>query len=128
MASELGLHGPPEFSPEAEEALLSHHWPGNIRELKNVIDRAILMAGEGRLNAEALGLGVSVSATAKNVASATNLKDEREAAERRAVLEALEKTGGNQTKAAELLGVSRRTLVTRLQQYGMTKPRSKPGG
>jgi DNA-binding NtrC family response regulator len=69
-----------------------------------------------------------VSATAKNVASATNLKDEREAAERRAVLEALEKTGGNQTKAAELLGVSRRTLVTRLQQYGMTKPRSKPGG
>jgi DNA-binding NtrC family response regulator len=118
----------PELTADAIATLQAWPWPGNIRELKNVIDRAILMAGEGRLNAEALGLGVSVSATAKNVASATNLKDEREAAERRAVLEALEKTGGNQTKAAELLGVSRRTLVTRLQQYGMTKPRSKPGG
>lgn len=118
----------PELTADAIATLQAWPWPGNIRELKNVIDRAILMAGEGRLNAEALGLGVSVSASAKTVASAPNLKDEREAAERRAVLEALEKTGGNQTKAAELLGVSRRTLVTRLQQYGMTKPRSKPGG
>ena len=44
MAGELGLHGPPEFSPEAEEALLAHHWPGNIRELKNVVERAVYRA------------------------------------------------------------------------------------
>jgi|APLak6261679142_1056127.scaffolds.fasta_scaffold00011_101 DNA-binding NtrC family response regulator/pSer/pThr/pTyr-binding forkhead associated (FHA) protein len=118
----------PEFSADAIATLLAWPWPGNIRELKNVIDRAILMAGEDTLSAEALGLGVVTAASKKDVvvsAAGSNLRDEREAAEKRAVLDALEKTGGNQTKAAELLGVSRRTLVTRLQQYGLTKTRKK---
>ncbi len=115
----------PEFSPDALATLAAWPWPGNIRELKNVIDRAILMAGEGSLTAEALGLGVSVTARREVPGNASNLRDEREAAEKRAVLEALDKTDGNQTKAAELLGVSRRTLVSRLQQYGLTKPRKK---
>ncbi len=52
-------------------------------------------------------------------------RERAEAAEKRAVIEALEKCAGNQTKAADLLGVSRRTLVTRLQQYGMTRSRKK---
>jgi DNA-binding NtrC family response regulator len=56
---------------------------------------------------------------------AAGLREEREAAERRAVVDALEKTGGNQTRAAELLGVSRRTLVSRLQEYGLTRARKK---
>lgn len=117
----------PEFSPDAIATLMAWPWPGNIRELKNVIDRAILMAGEGSLTSEALGLGISVSPRreVESVGQASHLRDEREAAEKRAVLEALEKTDGNQTKAAELLGVSRRTLVSRLQQYGLTRPRKK---
>lgn len=91
-----------------------------------MIERALLLAGDETLSAEALGLGVAtprreVAATS----SSSNLRDEREAAERRAVMDALDKTGGNQTKAAALLGVSRRTLVTRLQLYGLTKPRKK---
>jgi transcriptional regulator with PAS, ATPase and Fis domain len=117
----------PDLAADALATLRAWPWPGNIRELKNVIDRSILMAGEGSLTAEALGLGV-VSTTRREVVStgpASNLRDEREAAEKRAVLEALEKTDGNQTKAAEMLGVSRRTLVSRLQQYGLTRPRKK---
>jgi DNA-binding NtrC family response regulator len=115
----------PELTPDALATLAAWPWPGNIRELKNVIDRAILMAGEGKLTAEALGLGEPVKGEAAAKAGAPNLREERDAAEKRAVLEALEKTDGNQTKAAELLGVSRRTLVTRLQQYGLTRPRKK---
>jgi transcriptional regulator with PAS, ATPase and Fis domain len=116
----------PEISADAIATLAAWPWPGNIRELKNVIDRSILMAGEGTLSAEALGLGVSVTARKEVVVAPTsNLRDEREAAEKRAVLDALDKTDGNQTKAAALLGVSRRTLVSRLQEYGLTKPRKK---
>jgi DNA-binding NtrC family response regulator len=123
---------PPDFSPDALAALKSYPWPGNIRELKNAIDRAILLATEGVVTSESLGLGPTASSprpaaagAATSTGSSTNWKGEREAAEKRAVLEALEKTKGNQSKAAELLGISRRTLVTRLTQYGMTKPRKK---
>ncbi|MGV3620645.1 MAG: sigma-54 interaction domain-containing protein, partial [Archangium sp.] len=116
----------PEFTRDAIDALHAWPWPGNIRELKNVIERALLLAGDETLSSEALGLGVTTGRREVVAStSSSNLRDEREAAERRAVMDALDKTGGNQTKAAELLGVSRRTLVTRLQHYGLTKPRKK---
>ncbi len=114
----------PEFSPEAIAALKAHPWPGNIRELRNVVDRAVLLAGEGAIGPAALSLG-GKAGDVPVAALPSNLREEREAAEKRAVLDALEKCGGNQTKAAQMLGVSRRTLVTRLQQYGMTRPRTK---
>ncbi len=119
----------PDFTPDAIAALESWPWPGNIRELRNVIDRAVLLSGEGAITPAALSIGKagtsSSGAPAAAAPAGTNLRDEREAAEKRAVLEALEKCDGNQTRAAELLGVSRRTLVTRLQQYGLTKVRGK---
>ncbi len=118
----------PEFLAEALSALKAWPWPGNIRELRNVIIRAELLCGEGPINAAALALGKSgavTSAAAPTASSGSNLRDEREATEKRVVLEALEKCEGNQTRAAELLGVSRRTLVTRLSQYGLTRARKK---
>ena len=116
----------PALSDDAIRTLQAWPWPGNIRELRNVIDRAILLAGEGTLQPDALvGLAPAAPRRETSGVQGSNLRDEREAAEKRAVLEALEKTDGNQTKAAELLGVSRRTLVTRLQNYGLTKSRKK---
>jgi DNA-binding NtrC family response regulator len=120
----------PELAPDALAAIRAYPWPGNIRELRNVIDRAVLLAGDGPISAQALGLSGKVEAEApKPGASAgegsASLREEREAAEKRKILAVLEQCGGNQTQAAKRLGISRRTLVSRLQQWGMTNPRKE---
>ncbi|MCC6334109.1 MAG: sigma 54-interacting transcriptional regulator [Myxococcales bacterium] len=121
----------PEFSPQAIAALKTWPWPGNIRELKNAVDRALLMAPDGTITPAALGLGPASSPGRPAVGGpeaapsggAPNLKSKRAEAEKKAVLEALELTEGNRTRAARVLGISRRTLVSRLQEYGINKPR-----
>jgi DNA-binding NtrC family response regulator len=117
----------PQFTPEAHAALKAHSWPGNIRELRNAVEKAVLMVGEGPITAVALGLEKHApSAPAQASAGGEGgLAEERSAAEKRKVLEVLEQTGGNQTEAAKILKISRRTLVSRLQEYGMTRPRKK---
>jgi len=115
----------PDLTAAALETLKQWPWPGNIRELRNVVERAVLLAGDGPITPSLFALGRG-GKTAPVAAAASGLRGEREAAEKRAVLEALETTGGNQTKAAQLLGISRRTLVNRLQDYGLTKSRKKP--
>ncbi|MFT3836219.1 MAG: sigma 54-interacting transcriptional regulator [Myxococcaceae bacterium] len=119
----------PQFSPEAIAALKAHSWPGNIRELRNAVEKAVLMVGDGPITAAALGLekhapSAPVSSGAGGSAEG-GLAEERSAAEKRKVLEVLEQTKGNQTEAAKILKISRRTLVSRLQEYGMTRPRKK---
>ncbi len=118
----------PVVTADAMTALRQWPWPGNIRELRNVVERAMLLAGDGPITREAIALGAGTAPVGgkANAPAVAPLREEREAAEKRAVLDALDAAQGNQTKAAELLGVSRRTLVSRLQEYGLTKPRKKP--
>jgi len=106
---------------EAEllERLLAHDWPGNVRELKAVIERAVVLAGEGPLTARHVMI---TSIQARNGQAAVVATDD-EVAERQRIIEALDACAGNQTRAAKLLGISRATLVTKLGFHRIQRPR-----
>jgi len=128
-AARLGAP-PPVISPAALDALLRHAWTGNIRELRNTMDRAIVLSQGGRIEPLHLGLLVSPSPTRSqplHEGGDAGLRRDVDAFERDRILDALKQAGGNQGRAAELLGVSRRTLVSRLSAYGLTKPRAGKG-
>jgi len=124
---------------DAAAALLEHPWPGNVRELRNVITRAAALCNETTLRREHLVFGpkplpqlVAVpraetpSAPALEAADAAPTMDVRcevRAFERERIIAALRRTGGNQTEAAKLLGVSRRTLTNKLNAHGLPRPR-----
>jgi DNA-binding NtrC family response regulator len=127
----------PALLPDARALLERHGWPGNIRELRNAVERACLLARGAPIGAEHLGLDqptlddIQMSADpAGSKPGGAQLRGEIEALERERILEALEATGGNQTRAAAMLGISRRTLVNRLEAYGLPRPRkgSEPSG
>ncbi|HET9838968.1 MAG TPA: sigma 54-interacting transcriptional regulator [Candidatus Angelobacter sp.] len=104
------------FSQDAVEALLSYSWPGNIRELKNIIFGAVLQArnAEIEIAGDDLRFPEGVSESRKTAVTMDAGLDEME---RKAILLALEKTGGKQGKAAAALGISRRTLLRKLKAY-----------
>jgi DNA-binding NtrC family response regulator len=97
--------------------LEQHPWPGNIRELRNVIERAALICPGDEILEEHLQLA------AEAVRTSGSLHADVESLERQRIVEALEACAGNQTRAAQKLGISRGTLLTRLKQYGITRPR-----
>jgi two-component system NtrC family response regulator len=104
------------FKPEAMATLTHYPWPGNVRELENVIKRVSVMAEGPYVSTLDLGLDVP----AEDGAMATlplNLRQVREEAERKAILDALAQSDGNIVQAAELLGISRPTLYGLMRQY-----------
>jgi DNA-binding NtrC family response regulator len=111
--------GKPEvtLAPNAVRLLAAQPYPGNIRELKSLVERATAFATGGVLDVATIELALEASASAKTSAPPENLREELETLERQRILQALEECHGNQTKAAMLLGMPRRTLVTRLASY-----------
>jgi len=111
------------LSPAAQRVLEAYRWPGNLRQLANVIERAAILAAGDVLLPEhfpdsvrrpaAAGAG-GVDGEGEVAGSVLTVNE----AERRAIRDALQKTGGNRTQAAKLLGISRRTLIYRLKEYG----------
>ncbi|NIA16502.1 MAG: response regulator [Nitrospiraceae bacterium] len=105
------------LAPAAERLLMSYDWPGNVRELRNALERAVIMANGSLIlptDLPAQVQGGSPTAQPRRV-----LVGSMQEIERQAILEALEKTNGNKTKAAQLLQISRRNLIYKLRSYGM---------
>ncbi len=164
LASARTRRAPPVFTDEAIEALRSSAWPGNIRELRNAIERAVLLAGNGPIRPAELGLepegrtspmseirtsgydgrptlpslrptptsGITVPPSIAGGEQTTYVREPRDARalssevaelERMRIIEALDRFGGNQTRAARALGLSRTTLVARMEAYSLRRPR-----
>lgn len=109
--------------PDAVDVLLNYSWPGNIRELENVLEQAMLLAEGDELIAEELPDQVRFSMAAADDLELTendlSVKKHSAALERKLIQRALERTGGNRTKAAELLELSARALRYKILDYGL---------
>ena len=111
----------PELTTTAVEVLQSHSWPGNVRELENVLERSLIMCDSNAVAAEHIELP-RVPATAGAWAGQPLKEVAQRAvwdAEEQALRSAMRLSGGTKTKAARLLGVSYKTLLTKLKQHGM---------
>jgi two-component system NtrC family response regulator len=102
------------FSREALYAIEVYGWPGNIREMENCVMRAVIMADGPQITAEDLGLAANVAPD-----EPINLRQVRDEAEHKAVVNALGRVDGNILKAAELLGISRPTLYDLINRHGI---------
>ncbi|HWB86857.1 MAG TPA: sigma 54-interacting transcriptional regulator [Bryobacteraceae bacterium] len=116
------------ISPAAEDALLAHDWPGNVREVRNTIERAMVVEETPWIQPLSLGIRRTTAVAAPPVtqpAPAPGFEDmSLPDAEQALLVRALSKTGGNQTQAARLLGITRDTLRYKLKKFNL---RSKAG-
>ncbi|HEY1251216.1 MAG TPA: sigma 54-interacting transcriptional regulator [Thermoanaerobaculia bacterium] len=111
------------LSREAREILLSYDWPGNIRELRNALERAVILCDGGLITGEQLPLGVADGAADTDGSAAAALAGMNvETVEKDLIQKALAKAGNNKSKAARLLGLSRAQLYFRLEKYGLAEP------
>ena len=103
------------FADEAIHAFKNYNWPGNLRELKNMVKRAVLLTKDDLIPLKVLPHEIATS-------SRTNENDYglfKNKNEEQLILDALEKTGGNKSKAARMLSIDRKTLYNKLKQYGI---------
>ena len=103
------------FDPKASQALQSYHWPGNLRQMKNIVKRATLLAQGSFITLAELGTEL-LEAPSFNT---TNMALRNEETEKEHILEALRQTGNNKSKAAQLLDIDRKTLYNKLKLYNI---------
>ncbi len=148
-AGDLGRSAAPVLSDEVNDLLVRYEWPGNVRELRNVMHRALLLCSGETLELRHLPARIThpvdlarasatsfehiptmlpkASAPAAGWAEAAPANPPSHLLElaHQEILDSLTKSGGNQTEAARLLGISRVTLAKRLEQYGIPRPRKR---
>lgn len=115
------------FNTEAENALINHYWHGNLRELKNVVKRAVLLCQDLKITADHLPEEIvkpDYFAFAQDDSDNENeqildLKSVAEKAEKKAIIHVLSQTGGNKSKAADILKVDRKTLYNKMSNYNI---------
>jgi transcriptional regulator with PAS, ATPase and Fis domain len=118
----------PELSAEVLGCLHRYRWPGNARELRHCMERAAVLSQGAAVLVE--HLPTSVAGVPREPAAAVPVADlpgEIRSLERTRIVEALERSGGIQSAAARVLGISRRTLISRIEEYGLPRPRKHEG-
>jgi DNA-binding NtrC family response regulator len=123
----------PRLTPGALSLLTAYDWPGNVRELRNVMERAILLATQGVVEPDHILLeapppqdelmDAEFDAETAVMEALPPAAPGDEDDERGRVIRALEACGGNQTRAAQMLGVSRRTLINRIEEFNLPRPK-----
>ena len=127
FAVELG-QSPPGFTDGARTALEGYAWPGNVRELRNAIERAVVLTPAGDIDVATLPDAIQARARATGAAEATpfqldgHVPAQLQQMERTAIVAALEACAGNQTQAARRLGISRRSLIYKMERFGLKSP------
>jgi two-component system response regulator PilR (NtrC family) len=117
---------PARLTPAALEELQRHDFPGNIRELENILERALALTASEEIGAEDLRLSAPAGAPVEAApAGSEALPDYLDSIERKAILEALGKTGFNRTAAAKLLGITFRQLRYRMQRLGIKEDETR---
>ncbi|OHC64179.1 MAG: sigma-54-dependent Fis family transcriptional regulator [Rhodocyclales bacterium RIFCSPLOWO2_02_FULL_63_24] len=111
----------PPLSPLALEALQSYPFPGNVRELENVLERALALMGGDRIDAVDLNLAPCLLPGIAATTASGSLQDHLDQVERQAILDALRQSNNNRTAAARLLGVTFRSLRYRMARLGMNE-------
>jgi DNA-binding NtrC family response regulator len=106
---------PPALPAEVARALASYSWPGNVRELENEMSRLVVLAGHGPILREHLSTRLSESAADPR----SRLRDARQRFEREFVARALSRNGGNRTRTAGELGLTRQALVSKIRRLGL---------
>ncbi|MEQ9496924.1 MAG: sigma 54-interacting transcriptional regulator [Deltaproteobacteria bacterium] len=132
FAEKIGMDDAPAFTDAAHAALGRYPWPGNIRQLKNVVERAVVMAQPDPVDVEHLELNreghrgaFSDADTLDTVERSRSLEDATRDLEIRRIREALDASGGNQTRAAKQLGITRSALIYRMKRYGIDGSKSR---
>jgi transcriptional regulator with PAS, ATPase and Fis domain len=120
--------GEQKLTPGALRRLVAYAWPGNVRELENELERASILAGDRDIGERQLSRHIR-RPHATDVPATGTLADRLETAEREILREALQRSGGNRTRAAKELGLTRQGLVKKLARLGLgpTVGRSTPG-
>jgi DNA-binding NtrC family response regulator len=116
LARAAGLP-PPIIEAQASDTLASYSWPGNVRELRNAIEHAVVLAEHGRITVD--HLPPAIRGEGDRVAQGSVLDTRLADMERRSIVDALAEAGGNQSKAARRLGISRSALIHRMKKHGL---------
>ncbi len=110
------------LAPDAMSRLLEYHWPGNVRQLENVIERAMVIADDALLLPEHFAAELIYNdrhPRKDTVFEGLSLKDAQKVVEKKLITQALDETGGNRTHAARLLEISHPSLLTKIKAYGI---------
>lgn len=123
LGESLGLR-PIEVTLEARRALESYPWPGNIRELRNVLERAVLLGGETNISTEHLHFASEASSVASPILAPKSIKE----FEREHIRQALIQSNWRVARAAKRLGIPRSSFYNKIKHYGLTRPTLQQDG